>query len=49
MQAGRRRGWHVGGLIVAALLLDLIANGGQVLLFLALRFALLVDWVVFWR
>lgn len=38
----------LGGLIVAAIILDLSANSGQALLFLALKFASLIDWVIFW-
>ncbi|MEF3046686.1 hypothetical protein [Pseudotabrizicola sp. L79] len=39
----------LGGVIVAAICLDLFANGGQALLFLAPKFAALVDWVIFWN
>lgn len=38
-----------GLLIIMAVLLDLLANGGQALLFLAFKFVSLIDWVAFWR
>ena len=39
----------LGVLIVVMIGLDLMLNEGSVLLFLALKFAALVDWLVFWR
>ena len=37
-------------LFLAALIgLDLVLNGGDVLLFLAKKFIALMDWVEFWR
>ncbi|WP_435259106.1 hypothetical protein ACSBLW_04865 [Thioclava sp. FR2] len=39
----------LGGLIVAAIVLDLSVNGGQALFFLSLRLAELIEWIAFWR
>lgn len=39
----------LGLVILAAILLDALANGGGVLLFLARRFAILVEYLIFWR
>ena len=40
---------YLGLAILAAMGLDLLANDGAALLFLARKFVLLVEWVVFWR
>ena len=40
---------YLGLAILAAIGLDLLANDGAALLFLARRFIVLVEWVVFWR
>ena len=39
----------LGLVILAAILADLALNGGSALLFLALKFLDLVEWVAFWR
>jgi hypothetical protein len=40
---------YLGLAILAAIGLDLVANDGAALLFLARKFVVLVEWVVFWR
>lgn len=40
---------YLGLAILAAIGLDLLANDGAALLFLARKFVVLVEWVVFWR
>ena len=40
---------YLGLAILAAIGLDLSANDGAALLFLARKFVVLVEWVVFWR
>ncbi len=38
------------GLVLAGLIaVDLVLNGGEILLFLARKFINLMDWVEFWR
>ncbi|MCU4654773.1 glyceraldehyde-3-phosphate dehydrogenase [Roseibacterium sp. SDUM158016] len=39
----------LAAVIVAAVLADLVLNGGRVLFFLALEFVDLLDWAAFWR
>jgi hypothetical protein len=39
----------IGGVILAAIALDLVANGGAALLFLLRKFADMVEWLAFWR
>jgi hypothetical protein len=40
---------YLGLFLAAAIGLDLLANDGAALLFLARKFLVLVQWVVFWR
>jgi hypothetical protein len=40
---------YIGITIVLAMGLDLVANDGAALMFLARKFVALVDWVAFWR
>jgi hypothetical protein len=40
---------YLGLAILAGIGLDLVANDGAALLFLARKFIVLVEWVVFWR
>ena len=40
---------YLGLVILAAIGLDLVANDGAALLFLARKFVVLVEWVAFWR
>lgn len=39
----------LGLILMAVILLDVLANGGDVLMFLARKFATLVDYLAFWR
>jgi hypothetical protein len=39
----------IGGVILAAIALDLVANGGAALLFLLRKFVDMVEWLAFWR
>jgi hypothetical protein len=39
----------LGLLIVAAIIADLVLNGGSALMFLARKFLDLVEWVDFWN
>jgi hypothetical protein len=39
----------LGSVIVVAVLLDIIFNGGASLLFLARKFADFLEWIAFWR
>jgi hypothetical protein len=40
---------YLGLAILAAIGLDLLANDGAAVLFLARKFVVLVEWVAFWR
>ncbi len=39
----------LGLIILAAIAADLLANGGQAMLFLLRKFADMVEWMAFWR
>jgi hypothetical protein len=39
----------LGSLILAAIAADLLANGGQAMMFLLKKFADMVEWLAFWR
>ncbi len=39
----------LGFIIVAAIAADLLANGGQAMLFLLTKFDAMVEWMAFWR
>ena len=47
-ESNRSAAW-LAGLILLALGLDAVLNGGRGAFFLALRFADLLNWVAFWR
>lgn len=40
---------YLGLLLAAFIAADLGLNGGEILLFLARKFIVLMDWVEFWR
>ncbi len=39
----------LGVLLVGAIAFDIVANGGDTLLFLAKKLADLIEWLAFWR